>query len=37
MGLAAQTFSVKPAEGEKKWLLIDADGLVLGRVASIIA
>ncbi len=31
------TRSVKPAEVEKKWLLIDADGLVVGRVASLIA
>jgi len=37
MGLAALTFSIKPADVEKKWLLIDADGLVLGRLASIIA
>ncbi len=28
---------VKPAEVEKKWHLIDADGLVVGRVATIIA
>ena len=31
------TRSVKPAEVEKKWLLIDADGLVVGRLASLIA
>ena len=31
------TKSVKPAEVEKKWHLIDADGLVVGRVATIIA
>ncbi len=31
------TVSAKPAEIEKKWLLIDADGLVVGRLASIIA
>jgi len=35
--LTKQTRSVKPAEVEKKWHLIDADGLVVGRVASIIA
>ena len=35
--LSKQTASVKPAEVEKKWHLIDADGLVVGRVASIIA
>lgn len=32
-----KTFNLKPAEVEKKWVLIDADGLVLGRLASIIA
>ncbi len=31
------TFSQKPAEVEKKWILIDAKGLVLGRMASIVA
>ena len=29
--------SAKPAEVEKKWILIDADGLVVGRLASIVA
>ena len=28
------TYSAKPSEIEKKWILIDADGLVVGRVAS---
>jgi large subunit ribosomal protein L13 len=32
-----KTFNLKPAEVAKKWVLIDADGLVLGRLASIIA
>ena len=32
-----KTFSIKTADVQKKWLLIDADGLVLGRLASIIA
>jgi large subunit ribosomal protein L13 len=32
-----KTISIKPSEVEKKWVLIDADGLVLGRLASIIA
>ena len=32
-----KTFSAKPSDIEKKWSLIDADGLVLGRLASIIA
>lgn len=31
------TFSVKPSEINKKWVLIDAKDLVVGRVASIIA
>lgn len=31
------TQSLKPAEVEKNWLLIDAEGLVLGRLAAIIA
>jgi large subunit ribosomal protein L13 len=31
------TFSAKPAEIEKKWVMIDATGLVLGRLASIVA
>ncbi len=31
------TISLKPAEVDKHWTLIDADGLVLGRLASIIA
>jgi large subunit ribosomal protein L13 len=32
-----KTFSAKPSDIDKKWSLIDADGLVLGRLASIIA
>ena len=32
-----KTYSAKPAEIEKKWFLIDADGLVLGRLASRVA
>ncbi len=35
--LSRMTQSVKPADVEKKWHLIDADGLVLGRLAVIIA
>ncbi len=35
--LTRSTRSVKPAEVEKQWHLIDCDGLVVGRVASIIA
>ncbi len=32
-----KTHSTKTAEVEKKWLLIDAEGLVVGRLASIVA
>jgi large subunit ribosomal protein L13 len=32
-----KTYSAKPGEVEKKWILIDAEGVVLGRLASIIA
>ena len=35
--LSKVTRSIKPAEVEKKWHLIDADGLVVGRLAVIIA
>ncbi len=31
------TRSLKPAEVTKSWILIDAEGLILGRLASIIA
>ncbi len=31
------TYSAKPAEVEKKWVLIDAQGLVVGRLATIVA
>jgi large subunit ribosomal protein L13 len=31
------TFSAKAADIEKKWIVIDATGLVVGRLASIIA
>jgi large subunit ribosomal protein L13 len=32
-----KTFSAKPAEVDKKWIVIDAEGLVVGRLASLIA
>jgi large subunit ribosomal protein L13 len=32
-----KTYSAKPAEVEKKWVMIDGSGLVVGRLASIIA
>jgi large subunit ribosomal protein L13 len=31
------TYSAKPAEVQKKWVMIDASGLVVGRLASIVA
>jgi len=37
MRLTEQTSSSKPAEVVKKWILIDAEGVVLGRLASIVA
>lgn len=35
--LQKTTKAIKTAEVDKKWLLIDAEGLVVGRVATIIA
>ncbi|GGO15248.1 50S ribosomal protein L13 [Iodidimonas muriae] len=32
-----KTYSAKPSEVEKKWLIVDAEGVVLGRLASLIA
>jgi large subunit ribosomal protein L13 len=32
-----KTFSATPAAIEKKWIIIDAEGVVLGRLASIVA
>ncbi len=32
-----KTYSAKPADIEKKWVTIDATGLVVGRLASIVA
>jgi large subunit ribosomal protein L13 len=34
---AMKTYSAKPSDIDKKWLVIDADGLVLGRLASQVA
>jgi large subunit ribosomal protein L13 len=31
------TYAAKPAEVQKKWVMIDADGLVVGRLASLVA
>ncbi len=32
-----KTYSIKPAEVQKKWYLVDAENLVLGRLAVILA
>ena len=32
-----KTFSATPADIDKKWIVIDAEGLVLGRLASVVA
>ena len=34
---AMKTYSAKPSDVERKWLVVDADGVVLGRLASIVA
>jgi large subunit ribosomal protein L13 len=34
---ATRSFVAKPAEVEKKWVVIDGTGLVVGRLASLIA
>lgn len=32
-----RTYSAKPAEVEKKWIVVDAENVVLGRLASFVA
>ena len=32
-----KTYSATPADIEKKWIMIDAEGVVLGRLASIVS
>jgi large subunit ribosomal protein L13 len=34
---AMKTYSAKPADVERKWYVVDAEGVVLGRLASVIA
>ena len=36
-GFDMKTFTATPADIDKKWILIDAEGVVLGRLASIVA
>ena len=35
--LTTQTRSIKPADVQKNWIMIDAEGLVLGRLATLVA
>jgi large subunit ribosomal protein L13 len=35
--LQTQTRSLKPADVQKAWVVVDAEGLVLGRLAAIVA
>ena len=32
-----KTYSMKPSEVQKRWYVVDAEGLVLGRMAAVIA
>ena len=32
-----KTYSAKPNEVEKKWVIVDAEGIALGRLASVVA
>tara|TARA_R110000868_G_scaffold349284_3_gene610585 strand:- start:301 stop:852 length:552 start_codon:yes stop_codon:yes gene_type:complete len=34
---AMRTYSAKPTDVERKWFIIDAEGIVLGRMAAIVA
>jgi len=36
-GRTMKTISLKPADVRKKWILIDAEGVVLGRLAAFVA
>nr|MCU0731892.1 50S ribosomal protein L13 [Hyphomonas sp.] len=37
IALTEATRSLKPAEVEKKWVVIDGSGLVVGRLAALVA
>jgi large subunit ribosomal protein L13 len=37
LGHSMKTYSARPSVIDKKWVLIDAEGLVVGRLATIIA
>jgi large subunit ribosomal protein L13 len=32
-----KSYSAKPADVQKKWVMIDADGLIVGRLATLVA
>ena len=32
-----KTYSAKPADIDKKWVIVDAEGVVLGRLAAVVA
>jgi large subunit ribosomal protein L13 len=32
-----KTFSAKPSDIDKRWILVDAEGVILGRLAAVIA
>jgi len=34
---SSKTYSAKPADIEKNWVLIDAEGLIVGRLAALVA
>ncbi len=34
---AMKTYSAKPTDVDRKWFIVDADGLVLGRLAVVVA
>ncbi len=34
---AMKTYSAKPTDVDRKWFMVDADGLVLGRLAVVVA
>ena len=36
-GVGMKTFTAKPSDIQKEWIVIDAEGLVVGRMASLIA
>ena len=37
MSLTVNTYSAKPSDIEKQWIVVDAAGLVVGRLAAILA